>query len=396
MAMNKFVHVLCASMLAGCMFVHVRASNTGHLVVALSDRVTGKPITNAVVWVQVDVTPSLSWHTSPDYKYARARVDTNGIADVAFKIEEPNFNWWIRSPSHYCGRYRLGARDEFFGRVAEKSDYLDINTNTVEGLTRYNELRTLYESGDYLEYVAKFEPKSVTYTNNVIFRSASFYPKRNPQPMFTYGSGAIDYLPMKNPTMIRTNGLESARYKPVDFDMRKGLVVSYDPNHDERWDGPAGEVMDFRIERFRVTTNNIETAYGWIEFAPGCGAYKRNTTGDESFPTTYEADTNATFVSRIPYEISRAVGKDVVYRKPLLGNDEYMVLRTRVVTNEVGEVVSCNYSKVLGPMTVADPWYPSDFVEFKSSVFNPTPNDPNLEYDLKNNLAPRGDGSWYP
>ena len=236
----------------------------------------------------------------------------------------------------------------------------------------------------------------MTYTNNVVVRSASFFPKRNPQPMYTYGPGAIDYLPMKDPTVIMTNGLEIARFKPVDFDLRKGLVVSYKPNHDDFWDGPAGDTADFHIERFRVTTNNVETAYGWIEFAPGCGAYKRNTTGDESFPTTYEAETNATFVSRISYEISRINGKDVVYAKQILDHNEYMVLRTRVTTNEVGEVVSCNYSKILGPMAVADPWHPSDFVEFQSLVFNPRPNDINLEANLSTNLATRGDGSWYP
>ena len=58
-----------------------------------------------------------------------------------------------------------------------------------------------------------------------------------------------------------------------------------------------------------------------------------------------------------------------------------MVLKTRVVTNEVGEVVNCNYSKIYGPMTVDRKMF------FDTMMFNPTPNDPNLESDTRNNLA---------
>ena len=144
-----------------------------------------------------------------------------------------------------------------------------------------------------------------------------------------------------------------------------------------------------------MTTNGVKTIFGWIDFAPGCGAYKRNTTGDISFPTTYEADTNAIFLSRIPFECSSVSGK-VVRAQNLLEEDEYMVLRTRVMTNEFGVVTNCNYSKILGPMTLTGTRKALNKVKFKSLIFNPTPNDPNLEYDLKNNLAPRGHDSLYP
>lgn len=58
-----------------------------------------------------------------------------------------------------------------------------------------------------------------------------------------------------------------------------------------------------------------------------------------------------------------------------------MVLKTRVVTNAVGEVTSCNYSKILGPVFIDNRLW------FKYMVFNPRPNDPNLEFDMENNLA---------
>ena len=213
--------------------------------------------------------------------------------------------------------------------------------------------------------------------------------------MYAYGDMDGDYLPMRKTTTFVTNGLEVTRYKPVDYDMKESLIISYNPNHNDEWDGPTGKVADFHIERFCVTTNGVKTTYGWIDFAPGCGAYKRNTTGDISFPTTYEAETNATFLSHFSFECSSISGR-VVRAQEILKENEYMVLRTRVMTNDVGTVTNCNYSKILGPMFISHPIYPSDRVHFKSLIFNPTPNDPNLEYDLRNNLSTRGDGSWYP
>ena len=208
--------------------------------------------------------------------------------------------------------------------------------------------------------------------------------------MYAYGHPDRIYLPTKKDrTTIVTNGLEITRYKPVDFDMKECLEVISVPDYDYDIHGPSGDVSDFHIERFSVTTNGVHTRYGWIEFAPGCGAYKRHTRDDPSFPTTYEADTNETFLTRIPFEYSSVSGQ-VVYAKNVLEGHEYMVLKTRVTTNEVGEVTSCNYSKILGPLRTWDRLY------FRSLIFNPRPNDPNLEFDTDNNLATSDPCNWYP
>ena len=395
--MNKIACLVGVSLVTGCMIVNARTAHTGHLIVSLTDRETGEPITNAAVRVRVQTKLSYGGHSTPSscFRTETAKADSNGVANVEFQFYYPDFDWWVRSPTHYCHRYRLGSRNEWIGCVVEESDYHHIDTNTVQGLAMYNELVQLDNNNDFLGFIAKFEPKSVTYTNTVVVRSASFFPKHNPRPMYTYGDMDGDYLPMKNTTTFVTNGLEVARYKPVDYDMKESLVVSYNPNHDDEWDGPAGKIADFHIERFCVTTNGVKTTYGWIDFAPGCGAYKRSTTGDDSFPPTYEADTNAVLLSRIPFECSIVSGR-TVHVERLLEDDEYMVLRTRVMTNDVGVVTNSNYSKILGPMTVTGPRASFNKVKFKSLIFNPTPNDPNLEYDLKNNLSTRGDGSWYP
>ena len=150
---------------------------------------------------------------------------------------------------------------------------------------------------------------------------------------------------------VTNNGIETVQYKPVNFDMKECLAVCSEPDYDFNVHGPTGKTSDFRIERYSVTTNNATTVHGAIVFAPGCGAYIAQLPGDGHYPLIYEADTNATFLSRIPFEYTVVSGK-VNHISHLLTQDECLVLKTRAVTNEVGEVVNCNYSKIYGPMSI--------------------------------------------
>jgi hypothetical protein len=59
---------------------------------------------------------------------------------------------------------------------------------------------------------------------------------------------------------------------------------------------------------------------------------------------------------------------------------EYMVIRSRVKCDEKGNIVSANYSKILGSMGLMGR------VSLEESVFNPRPNDTNLEFDPARNL----------
>ena len=117
--------------------------------------------------------------------------------------------------------------------------------------------------------------------------------------------------------------------------------------------------------------------------------YVTNKPGEGRFPIIYEADTNATFLSRIPFAYSYTNGC-LAHVERILAEDEYMVLRTRAVTNETGSVTNCHYSKISGPMSVFRT------VRFQNMVFNPNPNDPNLEFDVNSNLSCRGDNGCEP
>ena len=57
-----------------------------------------------------------------------------------------------------------------------------------------------------------------------------------------------------------------------------------------------------------------------------------------------------------------------------------MVIRSRVKRDEKGTIVSANYSKILGSMGLMGR------VSVEEAVFNPRPNDTNLEFDPERNL----------
>ena len=381
--MNTKVMCWVLVTMMGCTSLVGRTRQTGHLTVRVTDRF-GDPITNAVVTVRNLL--GSGWNAGiceSQYTKTRAQTDTNGVADVCFQFLTGDFSWSVRTPSHYSGDFE-GSNECFSAQIVQ-SDYLYFNTNTVDGLAKYNELKDLEDAGDYVGYAAKFEPKSVTFLTNAIYREATgFYPKRNPQPMFAFGEYSLDYdmLPTHFET-INSNGVELLKYDETDFDLQLGAFL---PPWGGRLDHTAGKVSDFKIVRYSVTTNDVTEYFGRIEFAPGCGAYKRKKTGNASFPSTYEADTNAVYLSNIPYRYYRRNGaeKSVSVEK-LLGEDEYMVLRTRVLRDEdTGVITNCHYSKIFGEMSLGK------LIYFEGSVFNHRPNDPNLEYDI---LAPRLEGS---
>lgn len=372
-------------MMMGCTSLVGRTRQTGHLTVRVTDRFGG-PITNAVVTVR-NLLES-GWNAGiceSQYTKTRVQTDTNGVADVCFLFLTGDFSWSVRTPSHYSRQSEI--RDECFPTQIVQSDYLYFNTNTVEGLAKYNELKALDESGNYLEYMAKFEPKSVTFLTNAIYREATgFYPKRNPQPMFAFDEYSLNYktLPTHFET-VSSNGVEFLKYDDAYFDLQLGAFL---PPWGGRLDHTAGKVSDFKIVRYSITTNDVTEYFGQIEFAPGCGAYKRKKTGNASFPSTYEADTNAVYLSKVPYRYYKRGGTShFVDVMELLPCDEYMVLRTRVLTDEnTGSITNCHYSKIFGAM------YLGRKISFGGSVFNQRPNDPNLEHDISNDGQPDGSG----
>lgn len=370
--MKRIVIVFAVAVLMFCLSVWALGwgrQMTGHLIVTCIDKETGGPITNATVTVKTlnCLGPNAGVYES-HYTKTSGMTDSNGVADVEFQFLVPDFEWEISTPSHYS--WAVGIPDECFDAEIEPSDYEDIDELTPEGAEKAQQIRTLHESEDWLSLFRLLQPKSITCTNAVIRRSLSLMPKHNPQPMYVYWKSDEIKLP-GIPVVSETNGVRTTVFQDALIDLKNARCVRQLKNneHDD-----VGAVVDFTIESYCIESNGVEEVGGCMRFDSGCGFYKRTVTGDESFPSAYEADTNALFQSIISYRTLRdASSRKVLFAENVAQANEYLVLRTRPVTNDNGQIVSWNYSKIQGPIRF------SSCFKFGSAVFNPRPNDPNLE-----------------
>lgn len=358
----------------------------GNLTIVLSD-IDGNPITNATVTVESKKLVLWGRGCDDEYNYTSANSDSNGVASVDFRFYFPDFEWELKTPSHYSRRYN--TPHECFRAEIEESDYVHIDTNTTAGAARERELKGILEgveSGDessLTNYIAKLQPKSVTYTDTSIRRSLSFYPKRNPQPMYAYGEDDDIALP-RGRSEIPTNGYTVVVYPQAVVDLKDNKAV--------RSDVPIGisRDADFSIEQYMIETNGVYDVITRFKFADGCGAYRAKRAMDDSFPTLYAADTNAEFVAEYEFSTcSDSTTDELISQKRLLNDDECLVLRTRMSLSEDGMTNGWHYSKILGPICVGPSF------SFRQSVFNPRLNDPNLEFDMDRNLArPKYEVRW--
>ena len=143
-----------------------------------------------------------------------------------------------------------------------------------------------------------------------------------------------------------------------------------------------GREADFYVVRdYNKLTEAGTFTVGAVEFERGCGYYLAKNTGCTSFQTAYHADTNAVFRASMPVLCEHRKGtQEYDYPLPLVDKNSHIVLRTRAKYDDNGNMISANYSRILGEFSVL----PS--VSVAESIFNPRTNDTNLEFDPKRNL----------
>ena len=285
----------------------------------------GSPVSNATVRVGFSTSHVLfgGGHASHDKGgHAMSKTDTNGVATVKFNCTSSDFGWRVVADGYYRG----DLHNEHF-----KFDEIIVPPCFVKVVLHEHD-----KSG-----------------NEKLFRI------KNPQPMYAH-------YPIERRKVPKTNG----RY---GFDL-----AEYD------WLPPigVGKIADFYLVRaVGDLPDSGEYEFGRIEFNKDCGYYVGKQTGCTEFPAIYHADPNAYFQTNIVLKcIRHRESRDWVEPLPILGNDEYLVLRTRVVHDEHGNIVAANYSRILGEFR-ANP-----SISTAESIFNPVPNDTNLEFDKKRNL----------
>ncbi len=303
----------------------------------------GLPVSNATVTVGFS-SGHVVFAEGRSHRY-RAKTDVNGRAVVKFNGGSSDVYWSVNAEGFYPSD------------VQKESYRIEVSP-----------IPPIFYNVTMLEHEKKGE--------------MTLYHKKNPQPMYAYTREVNVKSPIAN-----------GRY---GFDLE-----CFD------WLPPLGQgkVADFYYVRARPDETNMmkrvrynqsgfyqfkngEPGYpklgevvGCIEFDENCGAYIEKQTGCESFPSTHRVDPRREYIRSIPITIVFCDQFRVwVYESTVVSGNEYMVIRSRVKCDEKGNIISANYSKILGPAGLAG------LVNFKESVFNPRPNDTNLEFDPERNL----------
>ena len=303
----------------------------------------GRPVTNAIV--RVGYTVNNVVFADGNVRHEEAVSDECGNVVVRFDCTSSSFSWSARAD----GCYPSNFRDEQF-----KSELVQIPPIFYKVILHEHEKR-----GEIV-----------------------LYRKKNPQPMYAY----TREMDIKSP-------IANGRY---GFDLQ---VFDWLPPHGK------GKIADFYYVRGRPDETNMTVKAKWekssyflfkngepgypklgevvgrIEFDENCGAYVGKQTGCSSFPSLYRADPSREYLRSFPITIRGNGGYTVwLEESDVLNGGEYMVIRSRVKCDENGKIVSANYSKILGTMRLVGG------VGVEETVFNPRPNDTNLEFDPKRNL----------
>ena len=133
----------------------------------------------------------------------------------------------------------------------------------------------------------------------------------------------------------------------------------------------VNDISDFKTSMEVSFTNN-----------PYAGAYRLSKDSYSEMQSVYNADTDAAYLSSFLFVHERHPifkQKPIVYVEGVNENDtrldkkSYLVFRTRTEVDENGNLVSAHYGKINGL------WEFFGSMRAASILFNPTPNDTNLE-----------------
>ena len=330
-----------------CLFMANCGCSSERLYVKIIDD-EGSPVTNAVVTVGVPPKTAFWGSKSQRRKGSayHAQTGTNGEAVVSFNCVAANFRWSVRAD----GYYPSNLFEEWFTDF----DEVVLPPAFTEVILHEHEKRG----------------------------NAILYRKRNPQPMYAYSREKV----VKSPIANGRYGFDLQLFDWLP-PLGNGKIADFhyvrDRKDTERVERLISQNDEHRIRVFRSDdpdAPNLGEVVGRVEFEPGGGAYVRKQTGNENFPATYCANLSADYHASIPIKVCENNGKLWLQEGPVITESDYMVIRSRIKHDDQGNVISANYSKIIGPWGIGSLMCPYE------TVFNPRPNDTNLEFDPARNL----------
>ena len=190
-----------------------------------------------------------------------------------------------------------------------------------------------------------------------VIRDVVLKTKRNPIPMYSH---RVD------------NKQIPALETPLGFDLQVA-----------DWVKPHGEGV---VPDVYITVNVTRVSFGrktWLKPTKVTFDFPNKYDGVQVHDAAYWSE----FISSYSVDLTKPFQKQLVLHPgetdyDWLDHRKYLVFRVRSETSSSGELVRCNYGKIYPFIKFTD----EEFI-IKSIVFNPNPNDTNLEFDPKRNLT---------
>lgn len=190
--------------------------------------------------------------------------------------------------------------------------------------------------------------------------------------------------PKKNPIPMYARRVEAeipVLDEPVGYDLEKG-----------DWVAPygAGITPDISV-KYSIRYQELQEYWKKLTFIGAAdkeGFLLEELDELSAYSSSYEAP-SCGYMAEIVFEKKR--DKERILFEHELNTNQYIVLRSRVVIGEDGEISSANYSKIYPPVGYGS-GRDKNHLNF-TYYFNPVPNDRNLEYDPSKNLF-KGLPSW--
>ena len=240
------------------------------------------------------------------------------------------------------------------GLIAAEGRTVDDMTYTLSKPDYYNTRgsHSFYHNKEDCVRNGRWQPWGAT--NTVILKE-----RRNPTPMYALNVDAS--VPLRD--------------KPVGYDLEVGDWIS--PNG-------KGKVPDLWIT-YSADISDILTFSNQLVIAgnnQGDGFQRNEKEAWSSFVSSYEAPLDG-YLPEVVLSVERT--KNQIIKRELLGESEYLFVRSRTTLDKDGNISSARYSKIYGPIEYGDDERGGGIVRF-IYFMNPTPNDRNMEFDPDRNL----------
>lgn len=134
----------------------------------------------------------------------------------------------------------------------------------------------------------------------------------------------------------------------------------------------ADVLLRFALQRPSMKEYHMKMEVSFTN-QPYAGAYTMRKDLCSELRSVYKADTNAIYNNTYVYSFDRFPDKRPIVKK--LSKDEYLVFRTRTRVDENGVLISARYGALYGEWSFVG----ARGMNIPFIIFNPTPNDVNLE-----------------